>query len=212
MTEVGAGDERDGEQQSKAGQAQEKLQQGKQQLQEKAQPLAGQAREKTQEKAQQLRGQVATQVRSQLDTRSSQASEQVTSLAQAARTSGEQLRSKGQERPAKVVEQAAERAERLAGYLSESDGERILTDIEEFARRQPWVVAAVGAATGFLVSRFLKSSTSGEQERERRPSEISEWSETARPGDVPVATTGPTAVIDAPSSAPRASRAGGSKL
>ena len=211
MTEIGVDGERDGEQQSKAGQAQERLQQRKQQLQEKAQPLVGQAREKTQERADQLRGQAATRVRSQLDARSTQAGEQVSSIAQAVRTSGERLRDQGQERPAKAIEEAAERAERLATYLTESDGERILRDIEDFARRQPWVVAVLGAATGFLVSRFLKSSASGERESDGRPSEIPEWSETPRRGGAPMAQAAP--VIDSPPTAPRGASTGpGSEL
>ena len=195
-----------GEQEGKAGQAQEKLQQGKQQLQERAQPLAGQARQKTQEKAQQLRGQAATQVRGQLDTRSNQAGEQVSSVAQAARMTSEQLRNQGQEGPAKVVEQAAERAERLGGYLTNSDGERILSDLEDFARRQPWIVAALGAIGGFLASRFVKASASGGEQSDGASPEIPAWTERGRQGDAPVETTS-AAAIDASSSRPRTSSA-----
>ena len=51
------------------------------------------------------------------------------------------------------------RAERLGGYLQESDGDRILRDVEDFARRNPWAVAAGGLLVGFAASRMLKASS-----------------------------------------------------
>ena len=62
--------------------------------------------------------------------------------------------------PARYVEQAADRAERLGSYLERSDGERIVRDVEDFARRNPWAVAAGGLALGFAASRMLKASSS----------------------------------------------------
>ena len=53
-----------------------------------------------------------------------------------------------------------ERVDLLGYYLSDSNADRILDDIENFARRQPWAVVFGGAALGFLASRFLKASSS----------------------------------------------------
>jgi vacuolar-type H+-ATPase subunit H len=177
MSEVGGsgGRSRRG---SKAGQAPEKAKEAAQQVQEKAQPAVDQAREKTQE----LRGQAGGRLREQVDTRSTQAGEQVTSMADAMRRTGEQLRSDGKEGPAKVTDQAAERAERLGGYLRDSDADQILGDVERFARRQPWAVAAGGVVLGFIASRFLKASSSRRYQA----------SAGERPGEFPYRTSSPS--------------------
>jgi hypothetical protein len=59
-----------------------------------------------------------------------------------------------------VAEQLADRAESFGSYLRHANGERLLADVEAFARRQPWLVAAGGLALGFAASRFLKASSS----------------------------------------------------
>ena len=77
----------------------------------------------------------------------------------------EQLREQGKEKPARLAEQAADRAERLGSYLKESDAERILGDVEDFARQRPWAVIAGGIAVGFAASRFLKASSTERYQR-----------------------------------------------
>ena len=122
---------------------------------EKAQELAGQAQEKAEEAA----GQARSQLRTQVDDRSTQAGEQVSSTASDIRSVAESLRTQGQDKPAQLAEQAAQRAERLGSYLTESDADRILSDVEDFARRQPWAVVAGGLFLGFAASRLLKASS-----------------------------------------------------
>ena len=129
--------------------------QGADGVQDKAKETAGQVQEKAQEAAGQAKG----RVREQVDQRSTTAGEQVQSAAQDARSVAEELRSKGKEQPAKYAEQAADRAERLGSYLKDSDADRILGDVEDFARRQPMAVLAGGLALGFAASRFLKASS-----------------------------------------------------
>ena len=119
-----------------------------------------QAKEKAQQTAQQAAGQARGQIRRQVDERSTQAGEQVNSTASDVRSVAQQLREQGKEQPAKIAEQAADRAERLGSYLTQSDGERILRDVEDFGRKQPWAVVFGGLAAGFLASRFLKASSS----------------------------------------------------
>ena len=48
---------------------------------------------------------------------------------------------------------------RVCRYLRESDADRILSDVEDFGRRQPWAVIAGGVALGLVASRFLKASS-----------------------------------------------------
>ena len=114
-----------------------------------------QAKEKAQEGAQQAK----RTVRDQVDQRSTEAGERVGSTAQDIRSVGEELRRQGKDQPAKLAEQAAQRAESLGHYLQRSDGDTILRDIEDFGRRQPWTVIAGGLAVGFAASRFLKASS-----------------------------------------------------
>ncbi len=133
--------------------------QGADGVQDKAKDAAGQVQEKAQEKAQEAAGQAKGRVRDQVDQRSTTAGEQVHSAAQDARSVAEELRSKGKEQPAKYAEQAADRAERLGSYLKDSDADKILGDVEDFARRQPMAILAGGLALGFAASRFLKASS-----------------------------------------------------
>ena len=126
-----------------------------QETQEKAREVAGQAQDKARGAAGQARGRISQEV----DRRSTRAGEQVSSNASDARSVADELRKQGKDGPARYVEQAADRAERLGGYLQESDGDRILRDVEDFARRNPWAVAAGGLLVGFAASRMLKASS-----------------------------------------------------
>jgi ElaB/YqjD/DUF883 family membrane-anchored ribosome-binding protein len=122
--------------------------------------VASQAQDRAREAAGQARG----RMREQVDRRSTEIGERVGGTAGDARTVAEELRNQGKDAPAKYVEQAADRVERLGGYLQESDADRILGDVEDYARRNPWAVAAAGLALGFAASRMLKAS-SGERYR-----------------------------------------------
>lgn len=126
------------------------------QAQEKAKEVAGQAQDKAREAGEQVRG----RVREQVDQRSTQAGEQIRDGAGDVRSFAQQLREQGKDKPAQYAEQAADRAERVGTYLNESDGERILHDVEDFGRRNPWAVVASGIALGFVASRLLKASSS----------------------------------------------------
>ena len=135
-----------------------------QQAKEQAREKASEVQDKALEGAQQARGQAREKLREQVDQRSTQAGERIGAAATDARSVAEELRRQGKDTPARYAEQAAERAERLGGYLQDSDGDTILRDVEEFARRKPWAVAAGGFALGVVASRLLKAS-SGERYR-----------------------------------------------
>jgi gas vesicle protein len=131
--------------------------------QERAQQVAAQAQEKAQEAASQAKG----RLREQLDQRSSQAAEQINEQASDLRSVSQSLREQGKDGPADVAERVAGYAERAGGYLRERDSDALLSDAEDFARRQPWAVAAGAMALGFAASRFLKAS-SGKRYSSRR--------------------------------------------
>jgi hypothetical protein len=134
------------------------------QAREKAAELAGQAQEKAQQAAEQAKG----QVRSQVDERSTQVGERVGQRAQDIRSVADELRKQGKDAPARMADQAADRAGRLGDYLRESDADRLLGDVEDLARRQPWTVVLGGLAAGFAASRFLKASSAGRYQQSRQ--------------------------------------------
>jgi hypothetical protein len=136
---------------------------GQEQANAGSEGIASQAQDKAKEAAGEARG----RVREEVDRRSTEIGGRVGSSAGDARSVAEELRKQGKDTPARYVEQAADRVERLGGYLERSDGDRIVRDVEDFARRNPWAVAAGGLALGFAASRMLKASSS---ERYRSPS------------------------------------------
>ena len=126
------------------------------QAQEKAQDVASQAREKAQEGAAQARSRVQQEV----DQRSTQAGEQISSAGSDLRSVSSELRNQGKDKPARLADQAADRVERVGSYLVKSDADRILHDVEDFGRRQPLAVLAGGVVLGIAAARFLKASSS----------------------------------------------------
>ena len=87
-------------------------------------------------------------VKEQMDTRSTQAGEQMQKVADAMRQSSNQLREQAVETPAKVNDAVAEKVEQLSTYLTNANADTMLSDLENVARRRPW----------FALSRFLKAS------------------------------------------------------
>jgi hypothetical protein len=104
--------------------------------------------------------QARSRFRDQVDQRSTQAGERLGGTAADVRSVADELRRQGKDGPARMVEQVAGQADRAADYLKGASGERILRDVEDFARSRPWAVAAGGLALGFAASRFLKASSS----------------------------------------------------
>ena len=120
------------------------------------------------EKAQQAAGQARRGLRDQVDTRSTEAGHRVSGVAQDVREVADQLRGQGKDQPARLAEQAAQRADSLGEYLKRSDGDTILRDVEDFGRSRPWALVAGGLALGFAASRFLKASSSRRYESSNR--------------------------------------------
>jgi hypothetical protein len=113
-----------------------------------------------QDKARGAIGQARGRLSDQVDQRSTQAGERIAGTAGDVRSIADQLRNQGKDAPATLAEQLASQADRVGDYLKGASGDRLLRDVEDFARRQPWLVAAGGLALGFAASRFLKASSS----------------------------------------------------
>jgi hypothetical protein len=98
-------------------------------------------------------------VREEIDRRSSDAGSQVRSVADGLRQAGTDLRKEGNPAVAKVADTAAEKIDGVASYLTESDTDALLRDLDTLARRQPALVIAGAFALGVLGARFLKASS-----------------------------------------------------
>jgi len=79
-------------------------------------------------------------------------------LAEALRSSGEQLRSDEQETLPEYLDGAAEKLERASDYLRYTDLSDVVHDVESFARREPALFVGGAFALGLIGGRFLKSS------------------------------------------------------
>ena len=113
-----------------------------------------------QQKASELKDQGRSKLGEALDERTTQAGGQAREMAQVLRRSGEQLREQGEgHQVAGVTEGAADRIERLGGYLERTSGDEFLRDAEDLARQRPWMVAGLGLMVGLAASRFLKASS-----------------------------------------------------
>jgi hypothetical protein len=99
-------------------------------------------------------------LKEQVDERSTQAGQQVNTVADDVRSVAGELRNQGKDKPAQYAEQAAERVQNVGQWLERSDGDQLLNDVESFARKNPWAVAAGGLVLGLAASRFLKASSS----------------------------------------------------
>jgi ElaB/YqjD/DUF883 family membrane-anchored ribosome-binding protein len=113
-----------------------------------------------QERAVELKEQGKSKLGETLDQRTNDAGVQARKMAQALRRSGEQLSNEGNgQQVAGLAEGAADRLERLGGYLERTSGDELVRDLEDFARRRPWMVAGMGLVAGLAASRFVKASS-----------------------------------------------------
>ena len=105
-----------------------------------------------------VKGQARGLVMDQIDRRTSDlgnvVNEHVGNLRQMSRS----LRDQGQQGTADLVEGAAARLEGVSSYLSNTDGNRIVHDVESLARRQPMLTAMIGLTAGVVAARVLKAS------------------------------------------------------
>jgi len=139
--------------------AREKGQEAVAQVQEKGQQLVSEAQSHVQERAAQGRSRAADRMRVEVDRRSTELGEHGQSLAEALRRSAEQLQGEGKETPARLAQRAADQLERPSRYLRDADANRLLGELEDLARRRPWLAGSVGALVGFVGSRFVKASS-----------------------------------------------------
>jgi ElaB/YqjD/DUF883 family membrane-anchored ribosome-binding protein len=147
-----------------------------------------------QERAVELKEQGRSKLGETLDQRTNEAGAQARKMAQALRRSGEQLSNEGSgQQAAELAENAADRIERLGGYLERTSGPELVRDVEDFARRRPWIIAGMGLVAGLAASRFLKASAERRYGGSAQPAadstrhDVLPLSTDVRPADEPLA-------------------------
>jgi hypothetical protein len=126
---------------------------------DKGAELVSSAQDQIETKAGELRDEASFQVREQVDQRSTQAGQHISAVGRALGSSARQLEGEGRTSSAQLVDKVAGGAQKLGDYLRSADAERILGDVERFARRRPWATASAAAIAGFAASRFVKASS-----------------------------------------------------
>ena len=97
----------------------------------------------------------------QLDSRSTLIGETISSTAGDLRRIAEELRSSETVAGgADLADRGADAIDKVGRYLQDADGDRLIADLEEFARQRPWAVAVAALTAGFAASRVLKASSS----------------------------------------------------
>ena len=112
-----------------------------------------------QEKAGALTSKGRSRLSEQLDQRTTDAGSQARSVAQALRSSTDRLQEDGNTQAVTVANRAADQIERVGSYLEQRSGDDMLRDVENFARRRPWMIAGASLLVGIAASRFLKASS-----------------------------------------------------
>lgn len=105
-----------------------------------------------------MRHQVEDKAKEQLADQKSRATEQLGGIQEALKQTTETLRDNGQEPVANAVEQAAGQVERLNSYLQNRSVGDLLSDAEQFARREPGLFLGAAALIGLAAGRFVRAS------------------------------------------------------
>lgn len=125
----------------------EQVKQQSQQAVQQTQQAAGQAVQQAQQQAQTF-----------LDGQKSKGSETLSSVAEALRQSGDQLRQQQQAPAAQVADKTAEQLNRVSSYLNDHSANELVADVEDFGRRNSVLFLGAAFTLGVFAARFLKSS------------------------------------------------------
>jgi len=147
---------------------------------DQARQVASNLTEQAKQKVSEGVDQAKRQAKSTLDEQKSRTAEQLGGIAGALRQTGEQLQEQDNAMVAQYAQGAADQIERFSNYLQTADISELWREAQNLARRQPELFVAGALASGFLLARFLKSSSAqsynyGSTNRTRN------WNEPQRP-------------------------------
>jgi len=151
---TGSGDMRAGTAGAGSGttQTREKMKESTARMADSARQYAGDMASRAKEKG-----------RSMFENQKESALGQVSSVAGAIRTTAHNLEGEGQGQTAHYVQMIADQLESIGGRLREKDLDSLVRDAEGLARRSPGTFLVGSVVAGFLLARFLKSSSENQQ-------------------------------------------------
>ncbi len=104
-------------------------------------------------------GRAKEQGRAMFDEHKGTAADQMEGVAGAFRETAGRLQGEGRSEAGRYIGMAAERLEGFGRQLRDKDAESLLREAEDLGRRAPGALFAGAVAVGFLLSRFLRSSS-----------------------------------------------------
>lgn len=122
--------------------------------------LTGETQKQATGAARAARGMIA----SQIDIRRNIAGSMLARHAANLHRMSDSLTTQGQETPARLADAAATRLRTVSNYMRETDGDRMIDDLESFGRRNALLTGAIGFIGGLAAARLLKA---GAQKRYR---------------------------------------------
>ena len=159
-----------------SGNVSETVQETVGQARQAASNLTEQAKQKVTEGVDQAK----RQAKSTLDEQKSRTAEQLGGIAGALRQTGEQLQEQDNAMVAQYAQGAADQIERFSNYLQTAEVSELWRETQNLARRQPELFVAGALAGGFLLARFLKSS-SAQSRNYGSINRTRNWDEAQRP-------------------------------
>lgn len=112
---------------------------------------------------------------------------QLDSVTHALRNTADQLQGEGQPQVARYIGMAADQLDSFGGILRNKDLDTLIDDTQNLARRSPGMFLAGTVAAGFLLARFMKSSSERRRASAQFPAEGT--SSTSMPAAGTYATT-----------------------
>jgi len=116
-------------------------------------------KENVAEQINQAKASTQEQVTSAITSNKERAAEEIHGFAEALRQTSQQLRDQDMGAVAQYADQIGEQIEQVSRYLREKDVQGLISDVEDFARRNPAVFVGAALGLGLLSARFLKSSS-----------------------------------------------------
>lgn len=125
----------------------------------KAQATASDLADEARSQAIEITDEVKTQAKSALGNRKDMAARELNGVAAAMRQAGQALDEEDKGTFAEYSYRVADQVERASTYLERTDVGELVSDTEDFARRQPELYIGGAFTLGLLAARFLKSSS-----------------------------------------------------
>ncbi len=125
-----------------------------------AKQRAGDVKDRVKAQAQDARARAEAEAQKGFEQGKGRVVSQVSSVAQAFRKTGEQLRDEDQGDLAGYTERIADEVEKVSGYLEGKGLRDVMGDVETFARQRPSLFVGGALVVGLVAARFLRSSGS----------------------------------------------------